>query len=116
MATSNKDILEKAIQKAIDGGWRPNYLNRLQLAKLTVGLKKDLISSLIYDHDFAKALWGERKTTGKCTCGASLEGSHTMTLNVAHSNELEQVGWQCHLQMMVIADDPIAYLGEHLDD
>jgi hypothetical protein len=30
--------------------------------------------------------------------------------------DMRHPGWQFHLQQMVIANDPIKYLGEHLDD
>jgi phosphatidylserine/phosphatidylglycerophosphate/cardiolipin synthase-like enzyme len=58
---------------------------------------------LIFNHDFAKALWGE----------------HTDTLTVQNNSlNVKQVidmnGWRYHLQQMVIADDPIKYLGKNL--
>jgi hypothetical protein len=48
---------------------------------------------LIYNHDFARALWGE--------------GPADQDLPAMHK-------WEEHLMHMVIAKDPIAYLAEHI--
>lgn len=99
---TNQEILETAIQKAIDGGWdmygrkhfaidpagewlffydNPNKGNRNALWKQSEGV--------IFNQDFAKALWGE-----------------------ANEPKLWIPYRQFHLQQMVIAPDPIKYLGE----
>jgi len=54
---------------------------------------------IIFSHDFAKALWGEE------------ELQH---VNQAFSKVVKD-GWRRHLQQMVIAEDPIKYLGENLE-
>ena len=114
---SNKEILEKAIQKAIDGGW--NYkksLGHAENVEFMVSSGKssprdvselEYLSShtdtrdIIYNHDFAKALWGESKAT------ATQESPTRIRLGY-------DLGWKRHLQNMVVADDPIAYLGENI--
>lgn len=91
---SNQAILERAFIAAIENGYeqKPEEPNFYRWPE-----------ALIFNHDFAKALWGEDFII-----------SH-------HANNLGQVGswhqtaWRHHLQQMVIADDPIKYLGEHLD-
>ena len=50
---------------------------------------------LIYNHSFARALWG--KEAPNCYCQV---------------NGLDM--WQYHLHQMIIADNPVAYLGEHI--
>lgn len=108
---TNKEILEKAIKKSIDNGFDkfPDGMTRsikrdtnsgenvLLFEEDGIETKRLAVSTLIYDHDFAKALWGEERvyTTGDVVYDAA---------------------WIFHLQQMVIADDPIKYLGEHLDD
>jgi len=98
----NKEILEKAIKKAIDNGltgfWEKRYRMCQELSEmeyLTEGNLNELgktIESLIFNHDFAKALWGD-------------EAYHKPGM----------MDWAFHLQEMVIAEDPIEYLGENLD-
>lgn len=100
---SNKEILEKAIQKAIEGGWENEEGFKPITVMDYVFLMKDYtppqiffsINELIFNHSFCKALWGEQPTRIP-----------------AYSDAMEN--WQFHLQKMVIADDPIKYLGENI--
>lgn len=85
---TNQEILHKAIEKAVAGGYPYIY--------------EDPEHELdIFNHDFAKALWG----TEEIATVIDDEGCDTAGYL-----------WESHLQSMVIAPDPIAYLGEHLDD
>jgi hypothetical protein len=104
----NQEILTKAIQKAIDGGWRSKHLNRLQLfdkTKMTTAVKQELVASLLFNHDFAKALWGD---------GGRIKKPVDYPNYSAKTRSVKIRGWQSHLQQMVIADDPIKYLGENI--
>lgn len=121
---NNKGILEKAIAKAIEGGWLPYFATfdpNMTKDKIVIGYTEGSSSvnfdyemkghvvgvggydmepySIIFNHDFAKALWGE---DGFTPTGGGL-GDYSV-----------KRGWKYHLQQMVIADDPIKYLGEHL--
>ena len=107
---SNQEILEKAIKKAIDGGWANWYKEPIKSVEydgksvwINTG-KKNVIAvsvgevfSLIFNHEFAKALWGER---------------HNVNNNPRE--QIDNYGWQYHLQQMVIADDPVKYLKENI--
>lgn len=106
----DKAILEKAIQKAIDGGWKhrngwtylANYrkkapLNSVQFADETGEVWHMPVETLIFNHDFAKALWGEEYPS-------KVESAVNRGFKF----------WQSRLMMMVIADDPIKYLGQNL--
>ena len=119
---SNQQILTKAIEKAIDGGFwqlgknevksRYGFLRDKQKTVEEVyvieykGSENQLIRELafetiIFNHDFAKALWGEDIRIVGETPGAMTQ-------------EERPLAWQWHLQQMVIADDPIKYLGDNL--
>lgn len=114
---NKQEILEKAIQKAIESGWLVfGYKSEYESAELThdvisgmptvrlsvkhkgriFGYRGIPLLNIIFNHDFAKALWGEDAGYDQ---GSGLG---------------ELYGWQYHLQQMVIADDPIQYLGEHI--
>ena len=107
---SDKEILEKAIQKAIDGGltgfWKNRYemcqeLNEMQF--LTGGNLAEMghsIESLIYDHQFAKALWN----TPRFAPAGSI---HFETRDGLSE-------WQYHLKEMVVSPDPIQYLKDNI--
>lgn len=107
---TNQEILTKAITKAIDGGWKPtdtplahNYLaDKLSYipvydkdANLRQVERAFSIPDLIFSHDFAKALWGSKKH-------AHPNGGKVMPC------------YQWHLQQMVIAPNPIKYLGANI--
>lgn len=84
--TSNAEFLDRAIATANANGWKGSVVY------------PDVYRSpeqLIYNHDFARALWGKEAPNNYC--------------------KLTDVDmWQYHLQQMVVADDPVAYLGENI--
>lgn len=119
---NHKVILTKAIDKAIAGGWdtpskdfhvsewtgKGEMLNNLGVKYgIVFNLPETLLGNiyhptdLIFNHDFVKALWGVTHPDKQALLGDGV-------------GDLGQPEWQYHLQQMVIADDPIAYLGEHL--
>lgn len=125
MKDTDQEVLEWAIGKAIEGGWKPkvpegcnaktlkvqgcsftwkpDYLyyrklnkgrdiGELELPPNRSGYVKDPYR-VIFNHDFAKALWGEKPLHW---------GWHKGKYN-----------WEYHLQMMVIHPNPIDYLREY---
>lgn len=97
-------IVAEAIEKAIAGGWDNKYnfiesrgWSANELAQWLI--ETDHIYYVIFNHDFAKALWpGVGKGIVIKEKGNIIDANH----------------WQYHLQQMVIAVDPIKYLSEHL--
>lgn len=85
---SHQEILIKAIQTAVNNGWEPNEFDMQDIDYIT-----RTWPIIFLDHNFAKALWGEEGYTD--------------------TGEPAEV-WQYHLQQMVIADDPIAYLEKNI--
>ncbi len=106
---SNQEVLERAIQKAIDGGWDMKYRGSSlwNVRELSVTIADYPLhnspEALLFNHDFAKALWGEDLVQ-------NLDYRQSITSDVAWVFP----AWQYHLQQMVIADDPIKYLGENI--
>lgn len=114
---TNQQILEKAIQKAIDGGYKHPS------GKLTVdehgtifvwvdgatdGIRAyghdTSLREIIFNHDFAKALWGEYA-----------EGFDSSMYSGTTGREFGPAEpWKSHLREMVISEDPIKYLGENI--
>lgn len=105
---TNQQILEKAIAQAVQNGfdlWHEASWTNWEVDKHT----NDLIvhceagggnhhsygkEEVIFDHDFAKAFWGEEVLDEKP------DGNM----------RVDEWGWQHHLQEQVISDDPIRYL------
>lgn len=123
---SNEQILTKAIEKAQKNGWYSDSWHRI-VPTDAVGLElheggamqlyrngsvdETHVNEVIYNHDFAKALWANEPSCLSEIHSSAFDnegGEYTRT----ESQGLD--GWQYHLQQMVIADDPIKYLGEHL--
>lgn len=112
---SNKKILTKAIKKAIDNGWLSergyapfNYVEFPKDVAILLFFGNDSeddhfsgfdsSEQLIFDHDFARALW-----TGQIADAIDKSGTYIV-----------EQAWQYHLQQMVLADNPIKYLGENI--
>jgi len=142
---TNEQILAKAIKKAIDNEWKPLYQFRhhqgleeaeswevtpWSISWLRAGCIKiqQSVESLIFNHDFAKALWGEEtERFWECPlCNYRFEWyKHNESQqfcpedgrkvkDVTKPRPVWEQNWADHLQQMVIADDSIQYLGENL--
>ena len=107
----NKEILEQAITKAIAGGWEVDLETVLpEMAKKYSlhGLQYTGFSSLLFNHDFARALWGEELHHETFIIPKEL------SRRFAGTNDLAiKPLWQYHLQQLVISDDPIQYLADN---
>ena len=129
-------VLTRAIYKAIEGGWYGIYKNGFtwpeakdlltmqwdsSTEKFTDGAIEDETTynfeAIIFNHDFAKALWGERDRIDAPSGYKGLGYERCM------AGEPEGYGdhyfkaipsWQYHLQQMVIAADPIEYLANNM--
>lgn len=104
--------LEALVRKAFDNRWRDGQLEPIVDPIIEIGrpirlwqiAATDLIpidlgvSAIIFDHDFAKALFGEQP----------------VPVQVGSSVILDPLkpGWMGRLQEAVIADDPIDYMYE----
>lgn len=126
---TNKETLERAISLAIEGGWIPDYeIKRVSqsipgehdekrcwvIYKLqnVEPIWEDLYVNAertIFDHNFARSLWGEEPYTDNKTLRMSLRDG----IVTSHKFSTEPA-WQYHLQAMVLADDPIEYLSKNI--
>lgn len=140
---SNQEILEKAIQKAIDGGWDvfETECHQITVFEATSEMRDDedhyyfdaphngLIvdirrrgywgyKEVIYNHDFAKALWGEKIVEEWYDDGGEIHNFMGGTIEYPYDEGAgivyEVAKWKLHLQQMVIAEDPIKYLEENI--
>ena len=129
---TNKEILEKAIKKAIYGGFdaelKDGWVASGNLHARTDGKAP---YDIIFSHQFAKALWGEELgitlSEGQVDTPLNPEKEWTRykdyanNANIKNWKDLYLNAWQFwmplwafHLQQMVIAEDPIKYLGENI--
>jgi hypothetical protein len=100
---SQEEKLRALIEKAIDGGWNlwgHKSWQFVELYGVIVGIRfpddetalNVRTTELIFDHDFARALFGEDN----------------------NPDEWPEFWWQRQLQMAVIDKDPIDYLYEEV--
>lgn len=112
---SQPEILEKAIQKAIDGGWSVASLNTKSDFSFMPSIHTHrveafemehapTVNDVIFSHDFAKALWGDTPLH---------DTDYINDDDVADAYEGLPV-FKFHLSRMVISEDPIKYLGENI--
>lgn len=112
--SSSQETLQRAIEKAIEGGWDTAHFTTLKSSYKHPDESEfhdilgdwHMISPLdvIYNHDFAKSLWGEDLSY------AESKGARFSSANITRKPLL----WQHHLQQMVISPNPIEYLGANL--
>lgn len=108
---TNEQILKKAIKKAELNGFdyciRGNSIfeiaNRWHYDEFTGCLSKPgfnayHINEIIFNHDFAKAFWGELEIP---------------IINKYNDRE-DEIAWKFQLQQMVLAEDPIKYLEKYV--
>lgn len=109
---TNQEILEKAITKAIAGGWDGQDLNDMNVQSDFDDFQGGYCTwpTIIFNPAFAKSIWGEE------TWSIDPTGWHLQSEALPKEEQAWYLpAYHYHLQQMVIADDPIKYLGEHLD-
>jgi hypothetical protein len=126
-----KDILEKAIKKAIDGGWsgkilgitvrvQSNGILRLENHTTT---EEWSVEEIIFNHNFASALWpgflgyipGINENDDNPEEYWKLMNSQiNWGQNEGGAAYFKGLLCDFHLQQMVIADDPVKYLGDNI--
>jgi hypothetical protein len=125
---THQEILTKAIDKAVAGGWKPfeygmptrieqwqgdhmvNIAVDFPLHTGSIDWVREL-EGIIFNHDFAKALWGD-------SIGLYGIAKRNIVPGFVTPEDVRDLRkmylWQYHLQQMVVADDPIKYLRENI--
>jgi hypothetical protein len=118
---TDQEILIKAIEKAQINGWShigwgliigeeaSNNAFKWNDDDWLQYLSDKQYYTLIFDKDFAKALWGDEEWF--------LSDLGEWHKSVDHPDWLgadSKLAWEYHLQTMVISDNPIKYLGENI--
>lgn len=113
------NTMEKAINKADGNGWELPH-EAYDFAVVRDGMIKFTsiddetqdpgdwympVECIIFDHSFAKALWGEDRVVG-----------HTVINRIGKEIEVWTPAWQYHLQQLAIAEDRMEYLKNTLEE
>ena len=112
---TNKEILQKAIDKSYDNGFDLCEFFQIEsMSSLDYDYYlEELIKSkghyiIIFSHDFAKAFWGEEKYDRYCECNLEYPPKHY------YADKETLKNWQYHLQQMVLEGEPLKYLEKFL--
>jgi hypothetical protein len=101
-------VIQAAVNKALSNGWEHEALNSDTHTSLDISTEWGRLYShpkeFIFNKDFAKALFGE-----ELILTAGVVDQHTMK-----RVSIYRTAYLAFLQDMVIADDPIKYLGKVL--
>jgi len=121
---SNEQILIKAIEKAVDGGFQlivDNFTEPNFKAGYIVYFDEDGHGwdFSLFSHDFARALWGEKYVCARDGYEIDQDEAKETPWRVSCNYENGDYSFsikkfEYYLQEMVIADDPIKYLGKNL--
>lgn len=120
-----KQIIELAVDRALKCGWSPiddvkkqptrsrfsepsNSVSLILSEKEPEVLGILKLHEVIYNHEFAKSLWGEKEVHYFDIVSIDADGERTKTQTVTKAM------WVYYLQQMVVSDDPIAYLAENM--
>ncbi|MGW5074042.1 hypothetical protein [Rhodococcus sp. NPDC004095] len=105
---SDREVLERAIQIAIDGGWTL-YAGAGASYAVQDAFNFGRVECIIFNRDFAMALWGTQSEALDYIDGIYVDGDGEDSAAPVYVRCYEK-----HLMQMVIADDPVKYLGENL--
>ena len=96
----NREILEKAIEKAKSNGFKyPHYADELVFWLDVENSGFEGYYALIFSHDFCKAFFGEE--------GKKKTDFEYMTLGASYE-------WEALLQEMILTKKPLKYLEKYL--
>jgi len=106
---TDKEILTKAIFKAINNGYKKdnNKLYLIARGNMKSTLSIEFYRGLIFDHDFAKAFF--EGISFFCNNIKVNKKYYCLECGRKHPNE-----WKYHLQQMVIEEEPLKYLEKFL--
>lgn len=93
------EILEKAIKKAEKNGYIPNFNWTFEKGKI---IDNKNYYSIIFNHEFCKALWGEEIAF--------------LPFSEIHKHIGENcILWKWHIKQMVVSENAIEYLDKNMD-
>lgn len=107
---TNQEILNKAFQKAIDGGWQAEirdtalYIPNFDECVMSYhNYAERLGKDVLFNHDFAKSIWPTQASGSVDPRAISPSTARPLIPT-----------WQTRLMEMVVSEDPIDYLGTHI--
>ena len=123
---TREDKLTKLIEIAVKNGWERDGFSAWVRTKNKYMRGDELLYAIIFQQDFAKAIWGDgiqaKEKDGICLCCGkptkivgSINGCNHVYWPEHSCPKCGQTkDWQYHLQQAVISDSPLEYYWENL--
>jgi len=120
---TREDLLIKAMAIAKRGGFNlsDDFFTETP-QNLWIQPNQDLYYSLIFDHDFAKAFWGDNlfieffdKDKEEVVDLVTYNDPIAMLIMVNKKKKLQVPAWQFHIAQMVLCQDPLEYLRKFIE-
>lgn len=102
LSPEEQGILKEVNRLTIARGW-----NEWQILWRDKEFNYQMFNEYIWRHSFAQAMWGSKRVFQ--STGEPIGDDDDMTVA-----ENTMFAWQWHLQKMVLAPNPIIYLGDHM--
>lgn len=116
---ARKNVMHRALELAFANGWDWELYPKADWQQLDIKtqargihelLKDDAYKTVIYNHDFAKALWGDNTEYIQTWNENAKKFINVPPLDPGNYKP----AWQYHLQQLVIASDPFGYLADNI--
>lgn len=105
---NDQQILTKAIERARSNGWPKKFRDEPKKEAIIIleGLEPYNIDSLLFDHSFARAFWGEEEVCGDCGEAKCWEYCPYWSMEVPN--------WKSKIARMAQEEDRLGYLKQFL--
>ncbi len=116
---TNEQILKKAIEKAVKNGFKYEpYIYSDGVHSVITEINEIYIyRQIIFNHDFAKAFWGEEVILMCHRCGDEYKFTtekFEKGCTICGTQLYQTANWKNKIQEMVLKEDPIKYLQEFI--
>ena len=115
-----KEVIKKILEKAIKNGFTFDSIDKRvgkiteynYIDEFTVGVSSMYFSTaeIIFNHDFAKAFWGEKFDHDNDEYSSDVLNKYIC----GYEWDFEGSRWQAHLMIMVLEEEPVKYLEKFL--
>lgn len=108
-----KEIIKFAIRKGYD--WKTNHISTME--KWVVNAcQVDDWHTLLFDHDFAKAVFGEEEWGYHTGYQEWCELKNAPPVDILEEMLFKMPIWQYHIQQAVVSKDPTDYYYEYIKE
>jgi len=115
---SKEQILKKAIEKAVNNGWKP-YQNA---ECMFWDCKINGATNMLFDHEWAKAFWGEETYIDCPVCKGGKDKTRDFLDECDHCHGSQDkyrkvkkdMGWQYHITRLALSEDRLEYIKDYL--